>query len=226
MSELQLRRAICDVGHLLWQGGLINGRQGVITARLSANKMVCTPSWESKGDLEPDELLVVSLDGASSGKSKSKGKSSIKESPEDSEHTELLIHQEIYRLRPDCDAVVQAFPPIATSLSLVGDNIPDNLLPEAAVELGSVASVPFARAGTQDDIDLMRLYIADHKTFLLSHRGALALGKDVYEAAYRIESLESVAKIVMHARLLGETRPMPSRDFDWYLKSALNGDLG
>ena len=188
--------------------------------------MVCTPSWESKGDLEPDELLVVSLDGASSGKSKSKGKSSIKESPEDSEHTELLIHQEIYRLRPDCDAVVQAFPPIATSLSLVGDNIPDNLLPEAAVELGSVATVPFARPGTQDDLDLMRLYLADHKTFLLSHRGALALGKDVYEAAYRIESLESVAKVVMHARLLGEPRSMPSGDFDWYLKTALNGDLG
>ncbi|MCH7902983.1 MAG: class II aldolase/adducin family protein [Armatimonadetes bacterium] len=222
MSELQLRRAICDVGHLLWQGGLVNGRQGVITARLSANKMVCTPSAQSKGHLDPGDLFVLPI----RAKSTSKAKSSTKKSQEDAAHADLLTHQEIYRLRPDCGAVVQAFPPIATSFSLVGDDIPDNLLPESASELGSVASVPFARPGTQDDLDLMRLYIADHKTFLLSHRGALALGKDVYEAAYRIESLESVAKVVLHARLLGEPRSMPLGDFDWYLKTALNGDLG
>ena len=212
MTELQLRAAICEVGRRLWQKGLVGGAEGNISARLSARQLLCTPSGATKGHLKPDDILVVDMRGELV---RGEGKPS----------SEIGLHCAIYGAREDCQAVVHAHPPMATAMGLAGEDIPDNLLPEAAVVLGSVATLPFCMPGTPEVAETIEPYLADHKTFLLSHHGAVVMGKDAYDAFNRMDTLERVAQVIANANVLGTARAMPDAAFDQLLETALNGRL-
>ena len=203
--------AICEVGSLLWQSGLVTGTEGNISVRTADNRVVCTPSGAFKGSLKPESLVTIDLDGNVIGQ----GKPS----------SEIKIHLEAYRRREDCKAVVHAHPPTAIGFSVAGEEIPDNVLPESAVVLGSVATVPFGMPGTQELADLLAPILPDHKTFILSHHGAMTLGTDVFDACYRMQCLEKVCGVLLTAKLLGTTRPMPTDAFSKFLETSLHGRL-
>lgn len=212
MTELQLRASICEVGRRLWLRGLIGATEGNITCRLSPRQFLCTPTGKSKGHLKPDEIVVIDSSGNPVGNS---GKPS----------SEIKLHLAMYRARKDCQAVIHAHPPIATGFTVAGEDIPDNVLPEAAIVLGSVATVPFAYPGTDEVPMALEPFLEDHKVFLLSHHGAATMGSDLFDAYHRMETLERVAHILMVAKSLGAVRPMPDAAFDRLSITALNGNL-
>lgn len=186
---------MCEVGRHLWQRGLVGATEGNLSCRLQ-DRVLSTPSGVCKGDLEPDDLVVISSEGAVIGQ----GQPS----------SEIKMHVRIYEKRTDVQAIVHAHPPIATGFALAGYTIPDDLLPEAAIMLGRVAIAPFGMPGTDEVPDALEPFIK-HNTFLLSNHGALALGKDLLEAYYRMETLERIAKTVLIARLVGEPKTIPSK---------------
>lgn len=201
---------MCEVGRRLWQRGLIGATEGNLSARISPQRILCTPTGFSKGHLKPADLVVIDNHG------------NVVEGEGPS--TEIRMHLRIYQRRPDCEAVVHAHPPVATGFALAGEEIPDDLLPESATVLGSVASVPFCMPGTDEVPEALDPLLDDHKTFLLGHHGATVMGKDLMDAYHRMETLERVARIVLTARTLGEARPMPAKAFD-RMQAFLNGSL-
>jgi len=211
MKDLQQRAAMCEIGRRLWQRNLVGATEGNLSLRLNTRQILCTPAGTSLGHLKPDELVVIDNHGNPVGE----GKPS----------TEIKLHLRMYAKRADCMAVVHAHPPTATGFALAGEEIPDNLLPESAYVLGSVAIVPFAMPGTEEVPDAIESLLEDHKTFLISHHGAAVMGKDIVDAYNRMETLEPIAKVILVAKLLDGPRPMPDRAFDHMLKVALNGSL-
>lgn len=161
--------------------------------------------------MKPDDLVIVDFSG----------KTVKGETPT----VEIKMHLAIYQARKDCHAIVHAHPPTATGFSLAGEELPDNLMPEAAVVLGSVAVVPFAMPGTDAVVQALEPLIEDHKTFIMSHHGALTLGLDPFDAYNRMETLERICKIYMNAKLLGTVHPIPEEAFDYLLENSLNGRL-
>lgn len=210
MKDLALRAQMCEVGRRLWQRGLIGATEGNISARISPQRILCTPAGLSKGHLKPADLVVLDNHG------------SVCEGGSPS--TEILMHLRMYQRRPDCEAIIHAHPPVATGFALAGEDIPDDVLPESICVLGSVASVPFGLPGTDEVPNAMEPLLEDHKTFLLSHHGAAVMGKDLWDAYNRMETLERVAAIILAARQLGAVRPLPSRAFA-RLQGRLNGGL-
>jgi L-fuculose-phosphate aldolase len=201
---------MCELGARLWQRGLVGATEGNLSVRMNDSQILCTPSGVSKGHLHPDDLVLIDNNGASiNGGVPS---------------SEIKMHVRIYAKRPDCMAIAHAHPPIATSFALAGEKIPDNLLPEAMVVLGSVVNVPFCMPGTDDVPNGLEPFLANHKTFLLCNHGAVALGKDLTDAYHRMETLERVAQIILYSRTLGGPKPMPGQAFE-ELKIWLNGKL-
>ncbi|HRJ27436.1 MAG TPA: class II aldolase/adducin family protein [Fimbriimonadaceae bacterium] len=212
-TELQLRAQMCEIGRRLWQRGLVGAAEGNLSVRLGPRSLLCTPTGMSKGHLKPNDLVVIDLQGQPSREESRMPSSEIK------------LHLKIYAKRPDCVAVIHAHPPTATGFALAGEEIPDNLLPEAAMVLGSVATAPFAMPGTQEVPDSIDPLVEDHKTILLSHHGAVVMGLDLEDAYNRMETLERIARIVLTARLLGDPKPIPAKAFDELLKTSLTGRL-
>jgi L-fuculose-phosphate aldolase len=210
MNDLKLRAEICEVGRRLWAKNLIGATEGNISVRLSSQRILCTPSGLSKGHMQPSDLVVIDNAGNPVG--------------DGVPSSEIKLHLRILQDRKDCQAVIHAHPPIATAFTLAGEDIPDDVLPESMYVLGSVATVNFSLPGTHEVPDNLVPLIPDHKTFLLSHHGAATMGKDVWDALYRMETLERVAQMLMISKLLGKTIPMPPYAFD-ALMSKLNGSL-
>ena len=211
MDELRLRAEMCDLGRRLWQRGLIGAAEGNLSLRLSPQRLLCTPSGLSKGHMRPADLVIIDP----------RGNSICGGSPS----SEIKLHLRMYARRPDCQAVIHAHPLVATAFALSGETIPDNLLPESAYVLGSVATVPFTMPGTDEVPNAIDPLLDDHKTFLLSHHGAVVMGKDLMDAYNRMEVLERVAQVILNARLLGGAVPMPDHAFDHMLANALHGRL-
>ena len=209
-EERTLREQICQIGARLWERNLIGACEGNISVRLGDNLLI-TPSGVCKGTLVPESIVRLTATGQ----------------PETSSQptSELGLHLTAYQFRPDCRAVVHAHPLVATSLSLSGTIIPDDVLPESAYVLGPVAHLPFAFPGSREVSDTLEKYIETHKTFLLSHHGAMTLGKDLWDACDRMETLERVATMIYQSKLLGSVLPMPPEAFQKIRSISFKGSL-
>ena len=116
------------------------------------------------------------------------------------------MHLEVYRQRPDVQAVVHAHPPIATGFAVAGIPLDRAVLAEVVTTLGSVPIAEYATPSTKELPEAVRKYVKAHDGMLLANHGALTLGADVFAAYYKMETIEHFAKISLVARMLGGER--------------------
>src|SRR5688500_13609238 len=120
--------------------------------------------------------------------------------------SEMQLHLEVYRRRPDAMAVVHAHPPIATGFAVAGIPLDRAVLAEVVTTLGSVPIAEYATPSTRELPEAVAKYVKAHDGMLLANHGALTLGGDVFAAYYKMETIEHFAKISLVARLLGGER--------------------
>lgn len=204
--ETKLRIEITQVARQLAQNGLSRSSDGNISVRLSANRVLITPAGAYKAWLEPHQIVQIDLEGNPSSRQSARKPSS-----------EYLMHLAVYRQRPDVQAVIHAHPPMAVALTLIGQPFPVEIVPEGLTALGEVPTVPYARPGTAQMGEQLKLYLPDHDVLLLDHHGSLTVGQTLKEALIKLERLEAVAQLWMLAKRVGEIIPLPE-DERKYLK--------
>lgn len=176
----------------------VDGASGNLSARLAPGRLLVTPAGVPKGFLEPEQLLIVDESGQ------------LLDGPPGSEATsELSMHLEAYRRRPDVGGVVHAHPIACVALSLTGHSLSEPVIPEAIVLLGPVPMLPYATPSTAENRAAISEAIVHHDALVLSNHGSLTVGRDVWQAYLRLETLEHTAKILAQAYALGEVRPLP-----------------
>jgi L-fuculose-phosphate aldolase len=124
----------------------------------------------------------------------------------------------VYRQRPDVRAVIHAHPIFATALTVVGQDFPDDILPEVALTLGRVPVSDYATPSSREDADVIRPLIRDHNAILLRQHGSLTVGKNLDETLIHLERLEHVAEVFHHARLLGNVARIPPEELEKLMK--------
>jgi L-fuculose-phosphate aldolase len=117
--------------------------------------------------------------------------------------SELPMHLEIYRNRPDVNAVVHAHPPLATGFAVAGIPLTRAVLAEVITTLGSIPIAAYGTPSTAELPEAVRKYIKAHDGMLLANHGAVTCGIDVMGAYFKMETIEHFAKISLVARLLG-----------------------
>lgn len=191
-AEDQLRQDIVEVGRRLWTRGFVASNDGNISVRLPGGRLLMTPTGVSKGFMAPEMMVVTDMDGRH-----------LAGEPGRKASSEILMHLVAYRHRPDVHAVVHAHPPLATGFAVAGIPLDRAVLAEVVTTLGSI---PIAQYGTPSTPELsasVEPYVKIHDALLLANHGALALGKDLFAAYYKMETIEHFARISLVARLLG-----------------------
>jgi len=207
LQEEQLKNDICKVMKNLFNRGLISALGGNVSARLpSLNEFWITPSGIFKGELVPDDLIKLDLEG---NIVEGFGRPSI----------EWPIHAAVYKVRPDVNAIVHAHNPITLGLALAGVGLKP-ITVEAVMVLRRVELVPFAFPGTDQLANLVAEKAgAGARAIIMQNHGILALGANLYEAEAIAETLEEVAMAQFVARVLGKEPPLiPERDVELYYK--------
>src|SRR5215207_9962421 len=192
-AEEQARADIVEVGRRLWERGYVASNDGNISVRLDDTRLITTPKSVSKGFMTPDMMVITDLDGR-------------KIAGEREPSSELKMHLEVYRNRPDARAVVHAHPPTATGFAVAGIALDRAVLAEVICTLGSVPIAAYATPSTKELPAAVGQYVQAHDGMLLANHGALTLGKDLFSAYYKMETIEHFAKISLVARLLGGER--------------------
>ena len=200
MDEHALRQGMIEIGQQMYQRDFISGFAGNASARLPNGHLLITPSGDNKGKLTPEELLIIDLDGNCVG-----GDASCRPT------SELPMHLEVYRRRPDVGAVIHAHPVSCVALSLAGISLQDVYIPEALVMLGPVPTTPYATPSSMENRDAIAGLIANHDAIILAHHGSLTVGYTLKEAYARLEVLEHTAKTIALAYQIGTPRKLDSQ---------------
>src|SRR5215204_6147129 len=178
ISEWKLKEQMCDIGRRIWQKGFCAGNEGNHSYRLSADRVLCTPTGISKGNLKPDDLCVVDMEGKQvSGKRK--------------RTSEILMHLTIYKNRPDVKAVIHSHPPHATAFAVAGVDLPTCIHPEAEVFLGVVPTAKYVTPGDTRLGESLLPYVKDSNTILLQNHGSVTFATTLEEAYYKLEIVDA-----------------------------------
>src|SRR5437870_13723309 len=63
VSEWKLKEQMCDIGRRIWLKGFCAGNEGNHSYRIGENRILCSPTGISKGNLKPDDLCTVDMQG-------------------------------------------------------------------------------------------------------------------------------------------------------------------
>lgn len=200
-SEAQAKRDILEAGRRLYQRGFMAGNDGNISARVSETEIWATPSGVSKGFLTEDMLVKLDLEGRVLD-------GALRPS------SEIKMHLAVYRASPKVGGVVHAHPPVSSAFAAAGQPLDTALLQEAVVTLGVIPVAPFALPGSEELAEGVAALAGPYNGALLEHHGAVAWGRDVMQALYRMESIEHNATVLLIARQGGLFRPMTEKQID------------
>lgn len=204
-TEQAWREEIVRVCRLMHERGYVTATDGNVSVRLSRNRILSTPSGFSKGFLTPEQLVVTDLKGR-------KIPSHEPASRDLKPTSELLMHLEAYRQRPDIGAVIHAHPPICVALSIAGISLAKCLLPEVVVTLGLIPTTEYATPSSAEGPRVIRDLIVNHDALILQRHGTLTVGKDPFDAYLKLEKVEHLAYVTLILRQLGRETPLPPEE--------------
>ncbi|AJY75424.1 class II aldolase/adducin family protein [Paenibacillus beijingensis] len=181
-ADDRVKQDICEIGRRVYEKGFVAANDGNISVRTGEDEIWITPTGVSKGEMTPDMLIKVNLQGeVLHGRLKPT--------------SEMKMHLKVYEKRSDIRAVIHVHPPYATAFAIAGIPLDQATMPESVVLLGTIPVAEYATPSTEDVPKKIEQYVAGHNGVLLENHGALTWGRDLRSAYYLMESLEFCAKI-------------------------------
>ncbi|MGE5369121.1 MAG: class II aldolase/adducin family protein [Chloroflexota bacterium] len=197
MTEAARRGEIVTGALELERLGLNHGSAGNLSLRFGEAVLV-TPSGVPARDLRPEMVALMPLadeTGAFEGPL-----------PPSSE---WRFHLDVYRARPDVNAVVHMHSTYATTLATLRRPIPAVHYMIAAFGGPSVPCVGYASYGTPELSRLVVEGLKDRDGVLLANHGAIVVGADMRRALWRAVELEALAQVYYLGSMAGAPVVLP-----------------
>lgn len=188
-TEGRLRDEVLAAARGLKARRLTAGRSGNVSARLGDGLLI-TPSGVPYEEMEAHHL--VRLDAAGQAAPGALVPSS-----------EWQLHREIYRARPDVQAIVHAHPRFTTALACARREIPAFHYMVAIAGGRSIRCAPYATFGSLDLARHAVEALRDRRACLLSNHGSVAVNATPARALDLIEEVEWLAAQYLAALTAG-----------------------
>jgi L-fuculose-phosphate aldolase len=204
-THAEIKEKLIWAGKVLVDEGQDDFTRGHISCRLPDDPTLFFMKPHSVGldEITLDNILTIDLDGkVVAGTAR--------------RHSEVYIHTEIFKARPDVQCVLHTHPPYSVALS--ASNRP-------LLAYSQPGALFHNAVGLYDDtINLIRSEemgagvaraLGPHRAVLLKNHGAVTAGTTIAEAVISMIMLENAAMIQMIAEGAGETRPLfPDADIE------------
>ncbi|MEM7644421.1 MAG: class II aldolase/adducin family protein [Pseudomonadota bacterium] len=189
MKDRVTREAILATCRAMNASGLNQGTSGNVSTR-DGGGMLITPSGVPYGDTTPDMIVPVAADGTATGRW--------------NPSSEWRMHLDIYRARPEAQAVVHVHSPYATALSCHRRGIGAFHYMVAVAGGTDIRCADYATFGTQALSDAMLAALEGRTACLLANHGQITFGPTLEKALWLAGEVETLARQYILARALGE----------------------
>jgi autoinducer 2 (AI-2) kinase len=189
-----VRHELVEVVRELYDAHLITSTGGNVSVRASDEEAAwITPSQLFKGDLSPEVLVRIGMNG--------RALDPHSRSPS----SEALMHTAVYRARPEVRAVVHCHAPQATILANAG--LPFLPVSTEAAFLSAIGRVPFVMPGTQELADAVVEALGEGWAVLMQNHGLLVAGRSLRRCADMCEIVERSCEVILGCFALGKEPP-------------------
>ena len=188
MSDIKiLREQLSEFSRRSYERNLVAGTGGTLSVRIpDTDTVLVTPTGISLGDVEPDENILVNLEGE------------VVDSPLGLKGSkETGFHLIAYRLRPDVGAIAHVHPPYSTAYANKMQPLP-MVTVSAVGNLKHVPCIACFPAGSRELRDAVEEGIKGNpgvNTLLMEEHGILCMADDLKHAYYLADLTEDTAKI-------------------------------
>jgi ribulose-5-phosphate 4-epimerase/fuculose-1-phosphate aldolase len=202
MEDRELRERLALACRVLFNEGQDHFYFGHLSVRASTGDGVWVkPAGLGLEEIQADDLALMDLDGRHLA-----GKHRL--------HNEMPIHNEIYRCRPDVQAVVHTHPFYAAALTATA----------ARFEMVSQDSLPFAGGvGYYPSAELVMsaeqgravaAALGEHRAVLMKNHGIAVVADSIEQAAVWAASLERSCRLQLAASQLGPLAPIAADEVE------------
>ncbi len=201
-SEQLIKHEIIKIATLLHHKNMLAACDGNISYRCNDGRILITPSGKPKFLLAADDIAVIDINGKV-----------LKGNPS----SEMIMHLEVYRMRPDAKTVIHAHPPTAIAYSIAHPDaaeIPGTSFSELILAVGKLPIVPFQLPGSHEMGTALHPYIKTSKVMVLARHGAISFGEDLIEAYNGMERLEHACEILLKAKSFGAVTELDDETID------------
>lgn len=208
MTLEEAKQTLCETGVRLMESTLTAGTWGNISLRVDESTMVISPSGIDYRDLTADTIPVVSVaDGSWTGPKPS---------------SEMKLHREIYRTRPEINAVIHTHSPSAGVCAAARREVPPVLDDMAQIIGPTLRVADYALPSTKKIVRVTMKALRGRMAALLANHGAVCLGRDAAEAFTCAMVTEKACKAFVEAEFLGGAKAISRFDaalmHQYYLK--------
>ncbi len=200
-TDWEIRRDIVSTAKKVYDKGFAVATDGNISMRMMSDRIMITPSGSCLGNLNVNDLVYTDITGVIL-------QGNIRPS------SELPMHIEIYKNRPEIEAIIHAHPSYSTAFTVAGESFSEPVLPEVILGLGEIPIAPYATPSTNESALAIHDLILNHDAIMLDHHGAVTIGFSLEDAYFKMEKLEHAAATLLAAKQLGTVNPLKSTDVE------------
>ncbi|RCL53008.1 MAG: class II aldolase [Synechococcus sp. MED-G71] len=192
MELQQQREQLVATARRMNASGINQGTSGNLSVRIPGGLLI-TPSSLPYEQMGPTDPVAIALDG-----------SPLQQGQQRRPSSEWRLHADLLRQRPEAGAVVHCHSVHATALACHGLEIPSFHYMVVVAGGATVRCAPYATFGTQELSDLALAALQQRQACLMAHHGQVALGADLDQALALAIEVETLARMYLQARVLGE----------------------
>jgi len=195
-SESALREGVVATARAMNGLGINRGKSGNVSARWRSRDFdgyLITPTGLPYAETGAEDVVAMPMEGAAGAARGTRLPSS-----------EWRFHRDIYRARPEVNAIVHTHAPFATSLACLHRGIPAFHYMVAVAGGNDIRCAPYATFGTQALSDHATAALEGRRACLLANHGMIAVGATLAAALALAAEVETLAEMYWRALQIGE----------------------
>jgi L-fuculose-phosphate aldolase len=194
-AEVEKFVTVC---HKLAQNLYVTSSGGNLAWKLEDNLLLITPTKLYKGDICPEDLVFIDLEGrVVEGQRPPTG--------------ETPMYLKFFNIRKDIISVVHCHAPCVGAFAISkGKNwLLRPIYPETTIEVGPVPIVPYAEPITEKLAEKFEPFLPKYNSFIMESHGLVTMSRsDITETMMLVELLEMSAKSILLALPIGDVKEL------------------